>query len=184
MCPRPYDCSPLAPCPPSPTPRSDGPTPGGYAARCPVPMLGVLGSSVNLGNRTPTVPPRHRPGTWLLKPIHDASLFREPTPLSAFATTREDVGYLLENRGPPRGSPRLTFCEIYRPVSLLDGGVELAPLAGQLVHRAPQGSYLDGGQDADLRPSVARQPVRCRAHEGLEGSVTQRQGIAARQGVR
>ena len=62
-------------------------------------MLGVLGSSVNLGNRTPTVPPRHRPGTWLIKPIHDASLFREPTPLSAFATTREDVGYLLENRG-------------------------------------------------------------------------------------
>jgi hypothetical protein len=29
-------------------------------------------------------------------------LFREPTPLSAFATTREDVGYLLENRGPAR----------------------------------------------------------------------------------
>jgi hypothetical protein len=24
-------------------------------------------------------------------------LFREPTPLLAFATTREDVGYLLEN---------------------------------------------------------------------------------------
>jgi len=27
-------------------------------------------------------------------------LFREPTPLSAFATTREDVGYLLENWRP------------------------------------------------------------------------------------
>jgi hypothetical protein len=26
--------------------------------------------------------------------------FIQPTPLSAFATTREDVGYLLENRGP------------------------------------------------------------------------------------
>jgi hypothetical protein len=65
----------------------------------------VLGSSVKTGTRTPTVPSRHRPGTWLLKPIRDASLFREPTPLWAFATTREDVGYLLENRGPPRGSP-------------------------------------------------------------------------------
>jgi hypothetical protein len=32
-------------------------------------------------------------------------LFREPTPLSAFATTREDVGYLLENRGSLAGSP-------------------------------------------------------------------------------
>ena len=105
VCPGPYCCSPLAPCPPSPDPRSDGPTPGGYAARCPVLMLGVLGSSVNMGSRTPAVPPRHRPGTWLLKPIRDASLFREPTPLSAFATTREDAGYLLENRGPPRGSP-------------------------------------------------------------------------------
>jgi hypothetical protein len=154
VCPRPYDCSPLAPCPPSPCPRSDGPTPGGYAARCPVPVLKVLGSSVNTGTRTPTVPPRHRPGTWLLKPIRDASLFREPTPLSAFATTREDVGYLLENR-----RHRLTFREIYRPVGLLDGGVELAPLAGQFVHPAPQGSYLDGGQDTDLRPPVARQPV-------------------------
>jgi hypothetical protein len=105
VCPRPYGCSPLAPCPPSPGPRSDGPTPGSYAARCLVPMSGVLGSSVNMGSRTPTVPPWHRPGTWLLKPIRDASLFKEPTPLSAFATTREDVGYLLENRGPPRGSP-------------------------------------------------------------------------------
>jgi hypothetical protein len=105
VCPGPYGCSPLAPCPPSPGPRSDGPTPGGYAARCTVPMLGVLGSSVNTGTRTPTVPPRHRPGTWLLKPIRDASLFREPTPLSAFATTREDVGYLLENRGLPQESP-------------------------------------------------------------------------------
>jgi hypothetical protein len=105
VCPGPYGCSPLAPCPPSPGPRSDGPTPGGYAARCTVPMLQVLGSSVNTGTRTPTVPPRHRPGTWLLKPIRDASLFREPTPLSAFATTREDVGYLLENRGLPQKSP-------------------------------------------------------------------------------
>ena len=105
VCPGPYSRSPLAPCPPSPTPRSDGPTPGGYAARCPVPVLKVLGSSVNMGNRTPAVPPRHRPGTWLLKPIHDASLFKEPTPLSAFATTREDVGYLLENRGSLAGSP-------------------------------------------------------------------------------
>jgi len=26
-------------------------------------------------------------------------VFREPTPLLAFATTREDVGYPLENRG-------------------------------------------------------------------------------------
>jgi DNA-binding XRE family transcriptional regulator len=60
-------------------------------------MLGVLGSSVNMGTRTPTVLPRHRPGTWLLKPIRDASMFREPTPLSAFATTREDVGYLLDS---------------------------------------------------------------------------------------
>jgi hypothetical protein len=32
-------------------------------------------------------------------------MFREPTPLSAFATTREDVGYLLENRGLPCRSP-------------------------------------------------------------------------------
>ncbi len=104
--PRALQPSPLAPCPPSPGPRSDGPTPGGYAARCPVPMLGVLGSSVNMGTRTPTVPPRHRPGTWLLKPIRDASLFREPTPLSAFATTREDVGYLLENRPPLSNPPR------------------------------------------------------------------------------
>jgi len=32
-------------------------------------------------------------------------MFREPTPLSAFATTREDVGYLLENRGPREGAP-------------------------------------------------------------------------------
>ena len=105
ICPGPYCCSPLAPCPPSPDPRSDGPTPGSYAARCPVPMLGVLGSSVNMGSRTPAVPPRHRPRTWLLKPIRDASLFREPTPLSAFATTREDAGYLLENRGPPAREP-------------------------------------------------------------------------------
>jgi hypothetical protein len=105
VCPRPYGCSPLAPCPPSTGPRSDGPTPGSYAARCPVPVLGVLGSSVKAGARTPTVLPWHRSGTWLLKPIRDASMFREPTPLSAFATTREDVDYLLENRGPPRGSP-------------------------------------------------------------------------------
>jgi hypothetical protein len=118
----------------------------------------MLDSSVNIGTRTPTVPPRHRPGTWLLRPIRDASLFREPTPLLAFATTREDVGYLLENRDPAR-EPRLTFHEIYRPVSLLDGGVELTPLAGQLVHPAPQGSYLYGGQDTDLRPPVARYPV-------------------------
>jgi hypothetical protein len=103
--PRPFGCSLLAPCPPSPGPRSDGPTPGGYAARCPVPVLGVLGSSVKVGNRTPTMPPRHRPGTWPLKPIRDASMFREPTPLWAFATTREDAGYLLENRGLPQGSP-------------------------------------------------------------------------------
>jgi hypothetical protein len=68
---------------------------------CPVPVLGVLGSSVNTGNRTPTVLPRHRPGSWLYRPNRDASLFREPTPLLAFATTREDVGYLLENRGLP-----------------------------------------------------------------------------------
>ncbi|HWS80269.1 MAG TPA: hypothetical protein VN178_04525 [Rubrobacter sp.] len=67
-------------------------------------------------------------------------MFREPTPLSAFATTREDVGYLLENR-----RPRLTLREIHGPVSLLDGGVELAPLSRQFVHPAPQGSYLDGG---------------------------------------
>src|SRR5215211_103042 len=85
--------------------------------------------------------------------------------------------------GDPRGSPSI-FHEIYRPVSLLDGSVELAPLAVQLVHPAPQGSYLDGGQDTDLRPPVAQQPVRCRAHEGLEGPVTQRQGVAASQGVR
>jgi hypothetical protein len=97
VCPGPYGCSPLAPCPPSPCPRSDGPTPGGYAALCPVPVLVVLGSSVNMGTRTPTMLPRHRPGTWLLKPIRDASMFREPTPLWAFATTQEDVGYLLEN---------------------------------------------------------------------------------------
>ncbi|HEX5700378.1 MAG TPA: hypothetical protein VFX77_06990 [Rubrobacter sp.] len=45
-------------------------------------------------------------------------MFKEPTPLSAFATTREDVGYLLENRGP-----HLTLREIYGPISLLDGGV-------------------------------------------------------------
>jgi hypothetical protein len=32
-------------------------------------------------------------------------MFREPTPLSAFATTREDVGYLLENRGPSPNPP-------------------------------------------------------------------------------
>src|SRR5215212_10090177 len=75
VCPRPYGCSPLAPCPPSPGPRSDGPTPGSYAAQCPVPMLVVLGSSVNMGTRTPTVLPRHRPGTWPLKPIRDASMF-------------------------------------------------------------------------------------------------------------
>src|SRR5215211_5723475 len=86
--------------------------------------------------------------------------------------------------GTPAREPRSIFREIYRPVSLLDGGVELAPLAGQLVHPAPQGSYLDGGQDTDLRPPIARHPVRCRAHEGLEGPVTQRQGVAARQGVR
>ena len=85
-------------------------------------------------------------------------MFREPTPLLAFATTREDVGYLLENRDPAR-EPRLTFHEIYRPVSLLDGGVEPTSLAGQLVHPAPQGSYLYGGQDTDLRPPVARYPV-------------------------
>jgi hypothetical protein len=62
-----------------------------------MPVLGMLGSSVKMGTRTPTVLPRHRPGTWLLRPNRDASLFREPTPLLAFATTREDVGYLLEN---------------------------------------------------------------------------------------
>jgi hypothetical protein len=62
-------------------------------------MLEVLGSSVNTGSRTPTMPPRHRPRTWLQKPIRDAPLFGEPTPLSALATTREDVGYLLENSG-------------------------------------------------------------------------------------
>src|SRR5919206_944143 len=84
---------------------------------------------------------------------------------------------------PHEGAP-LTFREIYRPVGLLDGGVELAPLAGQLVHPAPQGSYFDGGQDTDLCPPVARQPVRRRAHECLEDPVTQRQGVAARQGVR
>jgi hypothetical protein len=32
-------------------------------------------------------------------------MFREPTPLSAFATTREDVGYLLENRAAPLNLP-------------------------------------------------------------------------------
>jgi hypothetical protein len=32
-------------------------------------------------------------------------MFREPTPLWAFATTREDVGYLLENRGSRNGVP-------------------------------------------------------------------------------
>jgi hypothetical protein len=53
--------SPIAPCPPSPRPRSDGPTPGGYAARCPVPVLWVLGSSVKVGDSNPTVPPRHQP---------------------------------------------------------------------------------------------------------------------------
>src|SRR5215204_5396325 len=87
-------------------------------------------------------------------------------------------------KGDPARGPQSTFHEIYGPVGLLDGGVELAPLAGQLVHPAPQGSYLDGGQDTDLRPPIARHPVRCRAHEGLEGPVTQRQGVAARQGVR
>src|SRR5215218_2140654 len=77
-------------------------------------------------------------------------------------------------QGTPAREPRSTFHEIYRPVSLLDGGVELAPLAGQLVHPAPQGSYLDGGQDTDLRPPVARQPVRCRAHESLEDPIAWR----------
>jgi hypothetical protein len=62
-----------------------------------MPVLGMLGSSVKMGIRTPTMPPRHRTETWLLRPNRDASLFREPTPLLAFATTREDVGYLLEN---------------------------------------------------------------------------------------
>src|SRR5215208_6885398 len=62
-------------------------------------------------------------------------------------------------KGDPARGPQSTFHEIYGPVGLLDGGVELAPLAGQLVHPAPQGSYLDGGQDTDLRPPVARKPV-------------------------
>jgi len=59
----------LVPCPPSPRPRSDGPTPGGYTARCPVPVLGVLGSSVKSGDSNPTVPPRHQPGKRLLRPV-------------------------------------------------------------------------------------------------------------------
>jgi hypothetical protein len=57
----------------------------------------MLGSSVKVGIRTPTMLPRHRTGIWLLRPNRDASLFTEPTLLLAFATTREDVGYLLEN---------------------------------------------------------------------------------------
>jgi hypothetical protein len=49
----------------------------------------------------PTVPPRHHPGDWLIRPILDTSLFKEPTRLPAFATTLyEDMGYLLENRLP------------------------------------------------------------------------------------
>jgi hypothetical protein len=100
----------------------------------------MLGSSVNTGTRTTTVPPRHRPGDWLLRPVRDASSFREPTPLLAFVTTREAVGYLLENRGSLRQSPRLTFREIGRPVGLLDGSVELASLSCEPVHPAPQGA--------------------------------------------
>ncbi len=80
--------SPLAPCPPSPRPRSDGSTPGGYAARCPVPVLWVLGSSVKVGTRTPRCRPGTNPGgVWLKRPVLDTSLFREPTRLWAFATT-------------------------------------------------------------------------------------------------
>ena len=52
------------------------------------------------GTSNPTVLPRHRrePG---FKPIRDASMFREPTPLSAFATTREDGLPAGEQRTPP-----------------------------------------------------------------------------------
>src|SRR5918995_1035331 len=136
-----------------------------------------------MGTRTPTMPPRHRPGTWLLRPIRDASVFREPTPLWAFATTREDW-VTCWRTGDPSREPHSAFPEIYGPVGLLDGGVELAPLSRQLVHPAPQRSHLDGRQDADLRPPVARQQVGRRAHERLEGPVAQRQGVAARQGIR
>src|SRR3712207_7031178 len=77
--------------------------------------------------------------------------------------------FFLMIRRPPRSTlfPYTTLFrsrEIRRPVGLLDGGVELAPLAGQLVHPAPQGSYLDCGQDADLCPPVAGHPVRSEEH--------------------
>jgi hypothetical protein len=72
--------------------------------RCALPGARVRNAGLvgEYGDSNPRGTAPHRPGTWLLKPIRDASLFREPTPLSAFATTREDVGYLLENRGPAR----------------------------------------------------------------------------------
>jgi hypothetical protein len=53
---------------------------------------GLVGEN---GDSNPPVLPRHHPSDWFAKPVVDASMFREPTPLSAFATTREDVGYLL-----------------------------------------------------------------------------------------
>jgi hypothetical protein len=86
--------------------------------RCTMPGARVMDAGLvsETGDSNPKVPPRHRPSDWFAKPVVDASMFREPTPLLTFATTREDVGYLLENRGPakePRGR-RLALREIGR----------------------------------------------------------------------
>ena len=87
--------------------------------RCALPGARVrnAGLAGEYGDSNPRGTARHRPGTWLLKPIRDASLFREPTPLSAFATTREDVGYLLENRGPREGAPQSSMRSIVQLAS-------------------------------------------------------------------
>ncbi len=98
--------------------------------RCALPVLQVLGSSVKWGLEPHGAAPAP-PGRWLLRPVHDASVFREPT---------------RSRRSPPpaktwvtcwrNGFLRLTLYEIGGPVGLLDGGVELASLSCQLVHPA------------------------------------------------
>ncbi len=127
--------------------------------RCAMPGARVIGAGLvgEYGDSNPTVPPRHQPGRrvaykagpWCVVVLGaDAAPGVRHHPYLRTWVTCWRNGYLC-----------LILYEIRRPVGLLDGGVELAPLAGELVHPAPQGSYLYGGQDTDLRPPVARHPV-------------------------
>src|SRR5918993_5928162 len=70
--------------------------------RCPMPCARVMGAGLvgEHGNSHPHGAAPAPPGNWLLRPNRDASSYREPTLLLAFATIRKDVGYLLEERLP------------------------------------------------------------------------------------